>query len=97
MPRLIALDTKLFPAEILVRADHISAVEIQHDGDNGVTMRVSMSGGFVYPSYRFDGSDAAVLAKLRAARDALVDEIRAVLAEDRPPLPTPATAEKRSL
>jgi hypothetical protein len=96
MARLLGLDGKVFASEIHVRPDAITAVELMHDGDNGVYLRVHMP-TYVLPSYRFDGADAAVVAKLRAVRDALLDEIRTALAEDRPPLPTPATAEKRSL
>ena len=96
MARLIALDSKLFASELLIRPDHVSAVELQHDGDGGIVLKVAMAGGFQYLSYRFDGSDAAVVAKLRAARDSVVDSIRVALAEDQPAI-QPASQEKRSL
>ena len=96
MASLIALDTRLFASEILLRPDHVSAVELQHDGDGGVYLKVGMSGGFVYVSYRFDGGDSGVVANVRAARDRLVDEIRTALHADEPPIQPPAP-EKRSL
>lgn len=94
--RLIALGTQIFPYELMVRPDHVSVVELMFDGDNGIYLRIHMTGGYIFPSYRFDGGDAAVVAKLRAARDGVVDSIRVALAEDQPAI-QPASQEKRSL